>query len=286
MLWGSALTGIMILKSFAAITVAGSTIIPHPSRARPQGGTAFPGGGYPESSAPLHVESRAYNEDDFCRRMDRELFPLLGGTPACGPGGYTSQSIRDAWRKRMVQGLPWGRIGGHADTTEAIERTLVIAVRYARDPHRLAVAAEANTRLTQIDDTVVSMTVAFGATLGLLVQGEPLDKHLSRKLMALVQNGDLPFHTVTGRSLSPPRPGDPDPPREGRFASPDALLTPSYMAAASSRPGKCRWSTVCLAPFTTFYPPAIILQPGSGMILNRRFCMPSTAAGKTRPALF
>jgi hypothetical protein len=42
-------------------------------------------------------------------------------------GGYSSQSIREAWRRRMRQKLPWGQTGGHADTTEAIERTLAIS---------------------------------------------------------------------------------------------------------------------------------------------------------------
>jgi len=83
---------------------------------------------------------------------------------------------------------------------------------------------------------VVSMTVAFCAVLGLLVQGHKLDTGISGKLMKLVKSGELPFHAVTGDGLQPPRPGDPDPPREGRFASPDALLTPSYMAAAASDP--------------------------------------------------
>ncbi len=36
--------------------------------------------------------------------------------------------------------------------------------------------------------------------------------------------------------MQPPREGDPDPLRAGRFASPDALLSPSYMAAAASDP--------------------------------------------------
>jgi hypothetical protein len=54
--------------------------------------------------------------------------------------------------------------------------------------------------------------------------------------MALVKTGELPFHAVTRADLQPPRPGDPDPPRAGRFASPDALLTPSYMAAAAADP--------------------------------------------------
>ena len=182
------------------------------------------------------IECNAYNEKDFCRRMDQELFPLLDGTPVSGPARYTSQSIREAWRRRVQQNLPWGQTGGHADTTEAIERTLAIAVRYAFQPSLLAAAITANTLLTQTDDTLVSMTVAFGAVLGLLVQGHPLDADLSGKLMRLVRNGELPFHTVTREGSKPPRPGDPDPPRAGRFASPDALLSPSYMAAAAVDP--------------------------------------------------
>jgi hypothetical protein len=94
-----------------------------------------------------------------------------------------------------------------------------------------------NTNLTQADNLVVSMTVAYGSVLGLLVQGHRLDAHISGKLMQLVHDGELPFHAVTRANLQPPKPGDPDPPRTGRFASPDALLSPSYMAAAAVDPG-------------------------------------------------
>ena len=179
------------------------------------------------------IDCGGYDEIDFCRRLDEDLFPQLDGTPISGPGFYTSQSIREAWRKRVQQNLPWGQTGGHADTTEAIERTLALAVRYACQPARLAAAITANTLLTQTDATVVSMTVAFGAVLGQLVLGHKLDIELSGKLMELVKTGELPFHAVTRDNLQPPRPGDPDPPRAGLFASPDALLTPSYMAAAA-----------------------------------------------------
>ena len=182
------------------------------------------------------VECGGYDEVDFCRRLEEELLPLLDGTPMSGPGGYTSQSIREVWRRRVEQGLPWGQTGGHADTTEAAERTLALAVRYALHPRELARTITTNTLLTQVDETVVAMTVAYGAVLGLLVQGHALDAHLSDKLMQLVKDGTLPFHAVTSDRLQPPRPGEPDPPRVGRFASPDALLTPSYMAAAAVDP--------------------------------------------------
>ena len=76
----------------------------------------------------------------------------IGDALGLGPHWYYS-----------LQELDWGQTGGHADTTEAIERTLAIAVRYALQPSQLAAAITANTLLTQTDDTVVSMTVAFGA---------------------------------------------------------------------------------------------------------------------------
>ncbi len=182
------------------------------------------------------VACGGYDESDFCHRLDEELFPLLDGTPMNGPGGYTSQSIREAWRRRVEQHLPWGKTGGHADTTEAIERTLALAVRYALEPQHLARSITQNTLLTQVDETVVAMTVAYGAVLGLLVQGHTLDASVSGKLMKQVKDGVLPFHAVTGDRLQPPRPGDPEPPRVGLFASPDALLTPSYMAIAAADP--------------------------------------------------
>lgn len=182
------------------------------------------------------VDVGTYDEADFCRRMDNDFLPLLDGTPVNGPGGYTSQSIRELWRQRVQQRLPWGQTGGNADDTEAIERTLVLAVRYARDPGMLAGAITANTILTQRDAAVVAMTVAYGAVLGMLVQGHALNEHLSGKLMRLVNKGVLPFHHITSDNLQPPRPGDPDPSSVGLFASPDALLTPSYMASAAADP--------------------------------------------------
>lgn len=183
------------------------------------------------------VERGGYDQADFCRRLDEELFPLLDGSPVSGPGRYTSQSIREAWRRRVQQKLSWDRTGGNADTTEAIERALAIAVRYARTPAELAGAVAGNTVLTQADPLVVSLTVAFCSVLGLLVQGHPLDGRISERLMRLVHAGELPFHAVTGDNFAPPRPGDPDPPRAGRFASPDALLSPGYMATAAADPG-------------------------------------------------
>jgi ADP-ribosylglycohydrolase len=181
------------------------------------------------------VEHGDYREADFCRRLDEELFPQLNGTPMYGPGGYTSQSIRHAWRRRVKEGAPWGEAASHADNTEAAERALVLAVRYARDPHRLAESVSANCILTQGDEAIVAMTTAYCCVLGQLVAGEPLDIEISDKLMALVKSGKLPFHAVTANRLQAPPPGA-EPPVAGRFSSPDALLTPSYIAEAAADP--------------------------------------------------
>ncbi len=182
------------------------------------------------------VARGAYDEADFCRRMDEDFFLQIDGTPMAGPGGYTSQSIREAWRRRVGEGLPWGQCGGNADTTEAAERGLAIAVRYALRPAELAAALTRNTLLTQTDGTVVAMTVAFGAVLGMLVEGHALDAALSGKLMARVKTGELPFHAVTRGRLGAPRPGEPEAAVAGGFPSPDALLGPSAMAAAAHDP--------------------------------------------------
>lgn len=183
------------------------------------------------------VEKSGYDEADFCRRLDDELFPLLDGTPMHGPGGYTSQSIREAWRRRVKEGRPWSETGGHADTTEAAERALVLAAFYAKTPAEVAGTVSANTLLTQADEAILTMTTAYGCVLAALVNGGKLDPVLSDKLMDQVKNGELPFHAVTSGDRQPPKPGAPDPPRAGRFSSPDALLTPSYMAEAALDPG-------------------------------------------------
>src|SRR6478736_6128881 len=165
------------------------------------------------------VERSDYDEADFCRRLDEDLFPQLDGTPMSGPGGYTSQSIREAWRRRVEQGKSWKETGGHADTTEAAERALVLAARYATTPAKVAETVSANCLLTQADEAIVAMTTAYCCVLALLVRGEKLDPLLSDKLMDLVKAGELPFHAVTSGKLQPPKPGDPNPPRAVRFSS-------------------------------------------------------------------
>src|ERR1700730_1613499 len=181
------------------------------------------------------IENGEYNEDDFTHWLD-EFFRQLDGTPMQGPGGYTSQSIREAFRRRTQRGLSWKETGGHADTTEAAERAIVLAARYALDPRKATETVSANCILTQADPAIVAMTTAYNIVLSVLVSGEKLDANISDKLMDLVQKGHLPFHTVTTDRLGPPRPGEPDPPNAGKFSSPDALLTPSYIAEAATDP--------------------------------------------------
>lgn len=183
------------------------------------------------------VAHEAYREDDFARRLDEELFPLLDGTPVYGPGGYTNQSIREAYRRRVEQKKSWRETGGPADTTEAAERAIVLAALYARHPRKVAESVSSNCRLTQGDDAIVAMSTAYNCVLSLLVAGETLTPAISDKLMQLVHSGELPFHSVTKKDFDAPRLGDPDPSHAGRFASPDALLTPHYAALAAVDPG-------------------------------------------------
>lgn len=179
------------------------------------------------------VENKGYNESAFCQKLDTELLSKLNGEPVAGPGGYTSQSIRGVYQQRKA-GTPWSKTGGPADTTEAIERVLALGVLHAGDLRALAQDVSTNTTLTQNDELVVSLTVAYNAVLALLVQGVPLDEDITDRLFALVKSGELPFHTVTSDKLHPPAPGSLDPPHAGKFASPDGLITPSTCAAAAA----------------------------------------------------
>jgi ADP-ribosylglycohydrolase len=183
------------------------------------------------------VQNGTYVEEDFTRRVDEELFPHLDGNPMQGPGGYTSQSIRDAYRRRIQQKKSWKEIGGHADNTEAAERAIVLAARYARDPATVARLVSEHCALTQSDEAIVAMSTAYNCVLAALIRGEQLDENLSDKLMNLVTAGTLPFHAVTSNRMKIPKPRDPDPPRAGKFSSPDALLTPSFIAQAARDSG-------------------------------------------------
>ncbi len=174
------------------------------------------------------LHSKGYLQEDFCQRLDQELFPKLNGEAMHGPGGYTSQSMRDAWRARQA-GKNWGEFASVSDNTEAAERVLAIAACYFKNPSLLAKNVSANIALTQSDPTVGAMTCAYALVLGQLLQGEALDSQLSGKLMKQVQTGALPFHHIVSPNMQMPK-GQETPPQAGEYASPDALLTVSSIA--------------------------------------------------------
>ncbi len=182
------------------------------------------------------LQSKSYDEDDFRQRFEREIFAKIDGAPMSGPGGYTSQSVREAFIRWQANGRDWTDIAGPADSTEALERTIAIGAFYAFDLKMMAAAVSRNARLMQNDATVLSMTVAFNAVLALLIQGRSLDGDLSGDLMSAAKSGALPFYVLTTGNLAPPKPGEADPLRTEIFASPDALLSPSYMARAARDP--------------------------------------------------
>lgn len=78
--------------------------------------------------------------------------------------------------------------------------------------------------------------MAFSLVLAELISGQALDATISDRLMTRAKAGELPFHVVTGDNLGPPSPGSDDPSRVGKFASPDSLLSPSYMVRAALDP--------------------------------------------------
>ena len=182
------------------------------------------------------LQAKGYDDEDFRRRFEGEIFAKIDGAPMSGPGGYTSQSVRESFLRWQANGGAWAGIAGPADSTEALERTIALGAFYAFDLSAMAASVKRNARLMQNDATVLSMTVAFNAVLALLIQGKALDGDLSGKLMSSAKAGALPFYVLTTGNLAPPKPGEADPLSDERFASPDALLSPSYMARAARDP--------------------------------------------------
>lgn len=173
------------------------------------------------------AERGGYDEADFTRRLDEELLPRLNGDAFSGPGGYTNHSMRQVWQKRVREGRPWGEAGGNADTSEAAERAGLLAARYALDPAAAAQHAFENCMLTQTDSLVAQQSVAFACVVAALIRGEAFDEKLSDKLMALLSRGEVPF--VAESSIAATKSGR----ASFGFASPDALLLPSWVAAAT-----------------------------------------------------
>ncbi len=174
------------------------------------------------------AERDDYDEADFCRRLDEELLPHIHGNK--GPGGYTNHSMRQVWEARVRDKKPWNEAAGNADTSEGAERISLLAARFAGDSKHAARMAASNCRLSQNDSLVVQQTVAFAMVLAALIRGEKFDTELSDKLMEGVGDGSMPF---IGEYAA--KAGTSDPLFE--FASPDALLLPSWIAEAARDPG-------------------------------------------------
>lgn len=177
------------------------------------------------------AERGGYDEGDFTRRLDEELLPKLNGDAFSGPGGYTNHSFRQVWQKRVREGKPWGECGGNADTSEAAERVSLLAARYALDPAAAAQHAFNNCRLTQTDSLVAQHSVAFACVVAALIRGEAFNEELSDKLMELVSRGEVPF--VAESSIAAAHGGK----TSFGFASPDALLLPSWIVEATRASG-------------------------------------------------
>lgn len=161
------------------------------------------------------VDRGGYDQSDFTQRLDAELLPHLNGQPFAGPGGYTNHSFRQVWEARVRDKKPWGQTGGNADTSESAERVSILAAVHALRPGLAARHAFDCTILSQTDSLVAQQSVAFSCILSAVVRGEAFDEELSDKLMALRKSGEIPSFD---------------------FASPDALLLPSWIVEAAHDP--------------------------------------------------
>lgn len=189
-----------------------------------------------QKTAEYLVMNQGYDQHTFTDMIDKEILPQLDGTPMGGKGGYTSQVMRHLYQKRVIEKVDWPYVASNSDTTESLERNIPMAIYYAYDLTQLSHTVASDVALTQADDIVGSLSLAFNLVLAMLIRGHRLDENLSGKLMKKVYNKEIPFHAVTSGNLQAPKKGEQAPSNVGLFASPDALLSPSYMATAAKDP--------------------------------------------------
>ncbi|MFZ1956306.1 MAG: ADP-ribosylglycohydrolase family protein, partial [Desulfobacterales bacterium] len=91
-----------------------------------------------------------YDAEDFCRRMDEELFPLLDGTPASGPGGYyLSARFRTDFESAVLhavngggqnqaRAILTGALTGAQTGLSGIPRRFIVGLEKADDLGKLA----------------------------------------------------------------------------------------------------------------------------------------------------
>jgi hypothetical protein len=89
--------------------------------------------------------------------------------------------------------------------------------------------------LTQSDETVLALSIAFCSALGLVVTGQRFDEKISDTLEQMVDDGVLPFYRTTSSKHPSPR-EDGRQPLAGQFCSPDALFMPRWMARTADDP--------------------------------------------------
>lgn len=189
-----------------------------------------------QKTAEYLIKQKGYDHDSYFKMMDDEILTQLDGTPMGGFGGYTSQVMRHLYQKRVIEKVDWNQSASNSDTTESLERNIPLAILFSNNLSKLSHLISENTAMTQNDQVVGSLSVAFNLVLAMLINGEALDEKLSIKLMKKVHDKEIPFHAVTSKNLQAPKKGEAAISNAGLYASPDALLSPSYMALAAKDP--------------------------------------------------
>ncbi len=187
-----------------------------------------------QKMAELMVNQKGYNEEAFKKMIEEEVFPHLDGTPMGGKGGYTSQVMRHIYYERHILKKDWKDVASLSDTTESLERNIPLGLFYHNDLTTLSKHIAKNTELTQKDNVTGSLSVAYNVVLAFLINGHALDETISDKMMAKVHDKTLPFFAVTTTGLEVPNKRHAASKDEGLFASPDALLSPAYMASSAN----------------------------------------------------
>eukprot|EP00515_Schizochytrium_aggregatum_P015444 CAMPEP_0202085842 /NCGR_PEP_ID=MMETSP0964-20121228/31830_1 /ASSEMBLY_ACC=CAM_ASM_000500 /TAXON_ID=4773 /ORGANISM="Schizochytrium aggregatum, Strain ATCC28209" /LENGTH=356 /DNA_ID=CAMNT_0048653697 /DNA_START=50 /DNA_END=1120 /DNA_ORIENTATION=- len=169
------------------------------------------------------AECDGYDRDHFTGQWD-EMLAEMDGTRTGGRHGWTNKDMCDLYKRRVVQKKEWGRdtASPTTDTTDSIVRAALAAARYYHDLPKMIDIIREQAELQYKDVGVITQSICFGCVVAAIINGDPIDEHLSDKLYKAAQDGKLPFTFLSGERDD-----------EENLAEPDGLLLISMIVRAA-----------------------------------------------------
>eukprot|EP00934_Nitzschia_sp_Nitz4_P002100 Nitzschia sp. Nitz4//scaffold20_size174350//61007//62476//NITZ4_002093-RA/size174350-processed-gene-0.96-mRNA-1//-1//CDS//3329541782//2100//frame0 len=164
------------------------------------------------------VEHGELNQQDFLDRVEEVILKdeTMDGTRKGGRYGWTDSNICELYQQRIVDKKPWSEcVSPRSDTPDSVVRATILGSLYVKTPTKMAMEVQRHAKAASLDSSIQAHSVAFGALIGAILQGVPLDDTTVSFLYPQAGRS-LPFSSIVS-----PKNYDPD---YGHYSEPDSLM--------------------------------------------------------------